>query len=84
MDGKIKPGWSQYLYGNFVSYRNADQIALGSTSTGYGVFANSQLGVTLPGPLTGTGSATTLPGGGIYTANQYQIGHLAYRITKEG
>ncbi len=84
VDGKIQPGWSQYLFGNFVSYRNADQIALGSTSAGYGVFASSQLGVTLPGPLTGTGSATTLPGGGIYTAHQYQIGHLAYRITKEG
>jgi hypothetical protein len=82
--GRIKPGWSQYLYGNFLVYRNADQIALGSTSSGFAVFANSQLGVTLPGPLTGTGTATTLPGGGIYTADAFQIGHLAYRITKEG
>ncbi len=82
--GKIKPGWSQYLYGNFLLYRNADQIALGSTSTGFPSLADSILGVTLAGPLTGTGSATTLPGGGIYTANHFQIGHLAYRITKEG
>jgi hypothetical protein len=82
--GRIKPGWSQYLYGNFLSYRNADQIALGSTSTGVAVFANSQLGVTLPGPFTGTGTATTIPGGGIYTAGQFQVGHVAYRITKEG
>jgi len=84
VDGRIKPGWSQYTYANFISYRNADQIALGSMAAGYGVFANNQLGITLPGPLTGTGSATTLPGGGIFTAHQYQIGHVAYRITKEG
>ena len=80
--GKIKPGWSQYLYGNFLSYRNADQIALGSTSTGFPVLANTILGVTLAGPLTGTGTATTMPGGGIYTASHFQIGHLAYRVTK--
>jgi hypothetical protein len=82
--GRIKPGWSQYLFSNFVLYRNANQIALGSTTAGFPVIVNNQLGVTVAGPLTGTGSATTLPGGGIFTAGHYQIGHFAYRITKEG
>jgi hypothetical protein len=29
-------------------------------------------------------SSSERPGGGIYTAGQFQIGHVAYRITKEG
>jgi len=82
--GRIIPGWSHYLFSNFMLYRNANQIALGSTSAGFPLLVNNQLGVTLAGPLTGTGTATTLPGGGIYTASHFQIGHLAYRITKEG
>jgi hypothetical protein len=82
--GRIKPGWSQYLFSNFLVYRNANQIALGATNAGYPVLVNNELGVTVAGPLTGTGTATTLPGGGMYTAGHFQIGHLAYRITKEG
>lgn len=84
VDGRIKPGWSHYIYGNFLSYRNANQIALGSTADGYTLLVNNELGVDISGPLPGTGNATTLPGGGIYTADQFQIGHLAYRLTKEG
>ncbi len=82
--GRIKPGWSQYLFSNFLLYRNANQIALGETNAGYPIIVNNELGVTVAGPLTGTGTATTLPGGGIYTAGHFQIGHLAYRVTKEG
>ena len=84
VDGKIKPGWSHYVFGNFLSYRNANQIALGSTSSGFTLLANNELGIDISGPLPGTGTATTLPGGGIFTASHFQIGHLAYRITKEG
>ena len=84
VDGRIKPGWSHYVYGNFLLYRNANQIALGSTSSGYTLLANNELGLDISGPLPGTGSATTLPGGGIFTASHFQIGHLSYRVTKEG
>jgi len=84
VDGRIVPGWSHYVFGNFLSYRNADQIALGSTSSGYTLLANNELGLDLSGPLPGTGTATTLPGGGIFTASHFQIGHVSYRITKEG
>jgi hypothetical protein len=84
VDGRIKPGWSHYLFGNFLSYRNANQIALGSTSSGFTLLANNELGLDISGPLPGTGTATTLPGGGIFSASHFQIGHLSYRITKEG
>ncbi len=84
VDGRIKPGLSHYIFGNFLSYRNANQIALGSTSSGFTLLANNELGLDISGPLPGTGSATTLPGGGIFSASHFQIGHLSYRVTKEG
>ena len=84
VDGRIVPGWSHYLFANFLSYRNPNQIALGSTPAGYTLLANNELGLDISGPLPGTGTATTLPGGGIFTAHQFQIGHLSYRLIKEG
>ena len=84
VNGRIKPGWSQYVYSNFLLFRNPDQIALASTSSGFPLLVSNVLGATLVGPLPGTGTATTLPGGGIYTAKHFQIGHAAYRLTKEG
>ncbi len=81
---QIKPGWSHYLFSNFMLFRNPNQIALGSTSSGLPLLFNPVQGVILAGPLPGTGTATTLPGGGIYTAGHFQIGRLAYRIIKEG
>lgn len=82
--GRIKPGWSQYFFADVPVFRNPNQLALGSTSGGLPLLVNNLAGVTLAGPLPGTGSATTMPGGGIYTAGHFQIGHLAYRLTKEG
>jgi hypothetical protein len=84
LKGRIKPGWSHYLYSNIALYRNPNQIALTTTPLGPPLLVNSTLGVNVAGPLTGTGTATTMPGGGIYTASHFQIGHLAYRLTKEG
>ena len=84
LKGRIKPGWSHYLFTNFALFRNPNQIALTSTISGLPLLVDPASGVSLAGPLTGTGTATTIPGGGIYTASHFQIGHLAYRITKEG
>lgn len=84
LKGRIKTGWSHYLFVNMALFRNPNQIALTSTLAGLPVVVNPDSGVTLAGPLTGTGSATTIPGGGVYTASHFQIGHVAYRITKEG
>jgi hypothetical protein len=82
--GKITNNWSQYMFSDFMLYRNANQIALASTPSGVTVLANPVSGVTLAAPLTGTGNATTVSGGGIYTAGHFQIGRLAYRITYDG
>jgi hypothetical protein len=82
--GRIKSGWSHYMYTNMALFRNPNQIALMSTSEGLPALVNPVVGSTLNGPLTGTGSATTMPGGAIYSAAHYQVAHLAYRLTKEG
>jgi hypothetical protein len=82
--GKINNNWSQYMFSDFMLYRNVNQIALASTPSGVTVLANPIYGVTLAAPLAGTGNATTVPGGGIYTAGHFQIGRLAYRITYDG
>jgi hypothetical protein len=82
--GRINPGWSQYVYSDFIAYRNPDQIALASTSAGLPVLVNTIPGVTLAATLPGTGNATTLPGGGIYSASHFQIAHVAYRLTYDG
>jgi len=82
--GRIKPGWSHYFFSHFMLFRNPNQIALASTSGGIPLLVNPVLGVTLSGPVFGTGTATTMPGGGIYTASHFQIGRMAYRITKGG
>lgn len=84
LKGRIKTGWSHYLFTNFALFRNPNQIALTSTISGLPLLVDPASGLSLAGPLTGTGTATTIPGGGIYTASHFQIGHLAYRITKEG
>ena len=82
--GKINGDWSHYMFSDFMLYRNVNQIALASTPNGVTVLANPVPGVVLAAPLTGTGNATTVPGGGIYTAGHFQIGRLAYRITYDG
>jgi len=84
LKGRIKSGWTHYMYTNMALFRNPNQIALMSTSEGLPALVNPVVGSVLNGPLTGTGSATTIAGGGIYTADHYQVAHLAYRITKEG
>jgi hypothetical protein len=82
--GKINGNWSHYMFTDFLLYRNANQIAFGSTSAGALLLTNNVLGVTVSGPLPGTGNATTVPGGAVYTAGHFQIGRLAYRLTYDG
>jgi hypothetical protein len=82
--GKINGNWSHYMFTDFLLYRNASQVAFGSTTAGAALLTNNVLGVTLSSPLPGTGNATTVPGGAVYTAGHFQIGRLAYRITYGG
>jgi hypothetical protein len=61
-------------------YRNPNEIQLYSTANGTGLI-NGAWGVTLSGPLSGTGNATTTSGGAIYNAKNFDIFHLDYKAT---
>lgn len=80
----IKTGWSHQFLGDLQWYRNPNQIALASTSAGFPVLVNGNFGLALSGAVAGGGTATTTSGGAIYTARDFQIARLNYRITRKG
>jgi len=61
-------------------WRNQNQVAMAASAAGFGAVLNPPTGVTLAGPITGTGTATTTPNGMIFTAQHFQIAHLNYHI----
>jgi hypothetical protein len=76
--------WTDQIGADVQLYRNPNQIALASTADGVALVVQPGLGITLSGPLTGNGTATTTPGGAIYTAPGFQIARLAYRLNYAG
>jgi len=70
--------------GDVQVFREPNQIQLASTANGVVFIVQGGLGVTLSGPLTGTGNATTTSGGAIYTAEDFHIGRLTYRLGHTG
>lgn len=76
--------WSSQIGADIQLYRNPNQIQLASTADGVVLLVQPGLGITLSGPLPGTGNATTTPGGAIYTAPGFQIARLAYRLNYAG
>ena len=64
-------------------YRNPNQIALASTPEGFPVVVSNSLGLQLSGPMTGVGNATTTSGGAMYSAEDFRIVHLGYRLERE-
>ncbi len=76
--------WKHQLIGDFQIYRNANQIQLASTADGVPVLVNPVVGLVLSGPITGTGNATRAPGGAVYTAPDFHIARLSYRIDHGG
>jgi hypothetical protein len=76
--------WSDQFGGDIQLYRNPNQIQLASTADGVVLLVQPGLGLALSGPLTGTGNATTTPGGAIYTAQGFQVARLAYRLNYAG
>jgi hypothetical protein len=73
------------VYGADVQlYRNPNQIQFASTPAGVPILVQNALGVALAGPLPGTGNATTTPGGAIYTAHNFQVARLHYRLDYTG
>jgi uncharacterized coiled-coil protein SlyX len=76
--------WSSQVGGDLQLYRNPNQIQLASTANGVALIVQNGLGIALSGPLTGTGNATTTSGGAIYTARNFQIARLTYRLNWAG
>lgn len=76
--------WSDQFGGDVQLYRNPNQIALASTNDGLVLLIQPAIGLALSGPLAGTGTATTTPGGPIYSARNFQIARLTYRLNYAG
>jgi len=81
---KYNDRWSSQFGGDIQLYRNPNQIQLASTTNGVALIVQNGLGITLSGPVTGTGNATTTSGGAIYTARNFQIARLTYRLNWAG
>jgi hypothetical protein len=80
----LKAGWSHQFMGDLQYYRNPNQIALASTAAGFPVLVSGNFGLALSGAVSGVGTATTTSGGAIYTAPNFQIARINYRITHIG
>jgi hypothetical protein len=76
--------WSSQTGADLQIYRHPNQIQLGSTTDGVVLLVQPGLGVALSGPLSGTGNATTTPGGVVYTAPGFQIARITYRLNYAG
>lgn len=81
---KFNDRWSSQFGGDVQIYRNPNQIQLASTVVGVPLIVQNGLGLTLSGPVTGTGNATTTNGGAIYTAPDFHIARLTYRLNWAG
>jgi hypothetical protein len=81
---KFSERWSQQLGADVQVFREPNQIQLASTAAGVVFLVQPGLGVVLSGPLTGTGNATTTPGGAIYTAENFHVARITYRLTHAG
>jgi putative porin len=76
--------WSSQAGADIQLYRHPNQIQLASTNDGLVLLVQPGIGIALSGPLPGTGNATTLPGGAVYTAPGFQVLRLTYRLNHTG
>jgi len=76
--------WSQQVGTDVQVFREPNQIQLASTAAGVVFIVQPGLGLALSGPITGTGNATTTPGGAIYTAEDFHVGRITYRLNHTG
>jgi Putative porin len=81
---KYNEKWSGQFGSDIQLYRNPNQIQLASTTNGVAIIVQNGLGIALSGPITGTGNATTTSGGAIYTARNFHIARLTYRLNWAG
>ena len=76
--------WSSQVGGDIQIYRQPNQIQLASAQDGLVLLVQPGLGLALSAPLSGTGNATTTPGGAIYTAPGFQVARVTYRLNYAG
>ena len=76
--------WTHQFGGDLQVFREPNQIQLASTANGVVFIVQPGLGLVLSGPMTGSGNATTTPGGAIYTAEDFHVGRLTYRLNHSG
>jgi putative porin len=81
---KFNDRWSSQFGGDVQLYRNQNQIQLASTVAGVPLIIQNGMGIVLSGPIGGVGTATTTPGGAIYTAPRFQIARATYRLNWAG
>jgi hypothetical protein len=81
---KFNDRWSQQLGADIQVFREPNQIQLASTAAGVVFIVQPGLGLVLSGPMTGGGNATTTPGGAIYTAEDFHVARLTYRLNHSG
>jgi len=81
---RISEHASQQFGGDVQLYRNPNQLQFSSTPAGLPVIVQNSLGLALSGPLTQVGNATTTPGGVLYTARNFQVARLTYRLNHTG
>jgi hypothetical protein len=84
LKGNLGRAWGHQIAADMQVYRNPNQIQLASLLTGFPVLVSNGLGISLSGPMTGTGNATTTAGGAIFSAPNFQIAHVAYRLERKG
>jgi hypothetical protein len=84
LNQKYNDRWSAQFASDIQLYRNPNQIQLASTANGVALIVQNGLGIALSGPITGTGNATTTAGGAIYTARNFEIARLSYRLNWAG
>ncbi len=75
---------TQQFGADIQAFRNPSQIQFASTAAGLPVMVQNGLGITLSGPIAGSGNATTTPGGAIYSARNFQVARLTYRLDYTG
>ena len=81
---KFNEDWSDQFGGDVQIYQHQNQIQLASAADGVALLVQPGIGITLSGPLSGTGNATTTPGGAIYTAPRFQVARITYRLNYNG
>ncbi len=84
LKGDLATNWSHQFISDIQIYRNPNQLQLSSTASGFPVTVSNALGIALSGPMTGTGNATTSPGGALYSAPHFQIVRVTYRLEHTG